>query len=155
MPATAAPHFQRYTPPMAPMFASGRMAPASAPSQQSSRIVELDDEDQFKQIEEASKTKEGEERIVTDENEAKAFEETLSKEEQFENIWELIKTQILDHTDEWVRQNHPDNAWDRDFNEYTTSRPVSVIMSLRKTILTWQTQIHMPLEWSSWIVDLS
>lgn len=127
---TATPHFQRYTPQMTPMYANGSMSTTAAnlAPQQSSRIVELDDakwEDQFKQIEqEASQTKQQGVESATEIDEARAVEESLSKEEQFENIWERIKTQILDQSDEWIQQsNQHDNAWDRDFDEYTTSRP--------------------------------
>lgn len=135
MAATPAMFSQRYTPQMSPMYANGRMGPMAGVGQQisqqtsasSSRIVELDDdkwEDQFKQIEQQSKGKEKEDKnaMADDTDEGRAMEEALSKEEQFENIWDRIKSQILDHADEWAQQNQ-DNAWDRDFDEYTTSRP--------------------------------
>lgn len=121
----------RFAPQPAGMF----MSPSPAfsqmqqqPQQQSSQIKELDAkhwEDQFKQMEEQAKKEEAEtkqeadtvsETVVDGDEE---FHVEYSKE-NFENVWEKIKNEVLAPTDADFDLKE---AWDRDFDEFTHNRP--------------------------------
>lgn len=106
------------------------MAMTSA-TQQPGKIVELDNqhwEEQFKQIEQDAKAKEAEtttktgEPVVAEEAPVTAAEEA-AMDSTFEHIFETLKTSVLDQADDWATADPEGTAWDRDFNQYTTSRP--------------------------------
>lgn len=98
------------------------------------RVVELDSkhwEDQFKKFEEQASQEKG--KSVTQEPETKDPEllpKEASQEEldAFENVWENIRSQVMEGIDDWVPGPHDyetdmGNAWDRDFNQFTRNRP--------------------------------
>lgn len=98
---------------------------ASAP-----RVVELDDnkwEEQFKAIEEQNRAASGSAKGKEAAREELAADEEITVEEDdvkiaddhFENVWERIKSQVLDNVDQF----REGDVWDRDFDEYTTTRP--------------------------------
>ncbi|ANB12485.1 Pex5p [Sugiyamaella lignohabitans] len=124
--------------PYTPMFSSmgPQMANQAMVNQtQSAQIVELDHdkwEEQFNQIELNSKDK-GKEKL-TKEQQQQNEESTMEPEQEdpllselnddhFENIWDRIKSQVLDNVEDWSKSAEDGPAWDRDFDEYTTSRP--------------------------------
>lgn len=105
------------------------------------RVVELDSkhwEDQFKKFEEQALNEKG--KTATQESEqqqqanGQTNEDLLPKEasqeelDAFENVWENIRSQVMEGIDDWVPGPHDyetdmGNAWDRDFNQFTRNRP--------------------------------
>jgi peroxin-5 len=109
-------------------YGAQQQAGVVAQSASAPRIVELDDkkwEEQFKAIEEQSaKGKEAarEEVAIDDQvqgGEAIDEEDVQVTDDHFENVWERIKSQVLDNVDQF----RDGDVWDRDFDEYTTTRP--------------------------------
>lgn len=130
-----APFMSRFTPQMQMTSGPMHMQHQQQHQPQQGRIQQLDDknwEEQFRQIEEAhakeaeakdkGKAKESADQeattseTVVDEN-GEEFHVEYSQE-NFENVWEKIKSQVLDN-EEWLSKE----AWDRDFDEFTTGRP--------------------------------
>ncbi|KAF5093463.1 hypothetical protein D0Z03_002407 [Geotrichum reessii] len=99
-------------------------------AQQPGKIVELDNqnwEEQFKQIEQDAKNKEvesatkSEESVSAEEVPVMASEEAAA-DATFERIFETLKTSMANQ-DEWAYPGTEETAWERDFDQYTTSRP--------------------------------
>ena len=106
-----------------PQFGVQRIVQPPSTAASSSKVVELADENweaQFRQIEEASKQQENknEPELKDIEMQDEEFNAEYS-EENFENVWNKIKSQVLDNVDDWSAKD----AWDRDYDQFTTSRP--------------------------------
>lgn len=120
-----------FMPQMSQMYApsmlnSGAMVNQTAAS--SSRVVELDNqhwEEQFRQIEESAQNQQetaaDKGKSISD-NQQEADPEITDKTD-FEAVWNNIRSQIFDNDEhDWVGQERMP-AWDRDFDQFTKSRP--------------------------------
>lgn len=126
-----------YMPQMSRMYTPSVMSStASATAPQSSRIVELDNQNweaHFKQIEETANTQAKGKGVseTAETQEAKTDEvkeaEAMSKEAEsdFETVWNNLRSQVFDNMDDWntLERDMDGNAWDRDFNQFTMARP--------------------------------
>lgn len=116
------------------MFMQQQRPMMQQPQPTQAKVQELDSkqwEDQFRQIEEQDKQEEskGKEKVEQDDGHYQKTSEIVVDEDgeefqveyeegDFENVWEKIKSQVLDGED-WTSKD----AWDRDFDEFTTNRP--------------------------------
>lgn len=101
-----------YTPPMMTASATGAATT-------SGRIVEIDNknwEEQFRQAEESVNTVKETDSTQDVSDATKEADPAVS---DFENIWENIRSQVLDG-DDWHME---DNMWDRDFDQFARNRP--------------------------------
>jgi peroxin-5 len=114
-----------------PRFAGAGYTPMysqTQPVQQmptSSKIVELDQErweEHFQKIELDAKEK-GKEKAKEEKLDEVVEDPTVGDftDDHFENIWDRIKSEVLDNVDDWTTREGA--AWDRDFDEFTVSRP--------------------------------
>lgn len=116
---------------MPQMYGGGSImsaAPMSSQVSQSNRVVELENEnweEQFKQIEEHARAQESKGKGVSEEAKTEAplsTEDTILLEDQnFEDVWENIRKQVFSNEHDWSGEDR--TAWDRDFTEFTKSRP--------------------------------
>lgn len=103
-------------------------APASSQILSQNRIVELENENweqQFKKMEEHSTAQQTKGKGVTEEplldvTDAE-LEEAVLEDKNFEDVWEKIRKEVFQDTHNWTAEDR--TAWDRDFSEFTKSRP--------------------------------
>lgn len=116
-------------PQMSRMYTPSVMAgTSSAMAPQQPRLVELDNkhwEEQFRQIEQDAQSQskgKGVSEDVTMESKVQNESETAQSKDDFEEVWKNIHSQIFDNNlNDWNAEDR--TAWDRDFSEFTTSRP--------------------------------
>lgn len=112
-----------YMPQMS-MMSSGSMAP-----QQSSRIVELENENweqHFRQIEESAQTASKGKSVTQDaamqDEDIRTNESELFEDKSFDEAWANIKNEIFNGNHDWTAEDRT-AAWDRDFAQFTKARP--------------------------------
>lgn len=114
-----------------PRFPTSHLISSTSANTAPDRIIELDNknwEEQFKIAEETSAHTKEKGKIITQQEMSGTSEgvETTAGEiekdsSDFENIWENIRSQVLDNVEDWATSDG--NTWDRDFDQFARNRP--------------------------------